>query len=305
METGILGRTGLKVTRFSAGGHFTFGPSSHEDIPRRIVELNHLLDIGVKYLDVQWEPEEEATAEVMKTRKHEFTVAWPLHGVTKLGGDLTAAYIVDYCRDHRSRYKLQHVDILLWIGLELHKETEEHVMDAVRSAVATLKADGFCDFFGFSCHHSPEMALHAITNYKDFEVMMVPYCALHPAAGNGLFKAARSKGVGTVAMKTFGGGGGFFNNVWSGQFTHPSTDIWHHSERPYQAAIRWAFRNRDVDCFVPGMHSVAQMDQLSAAIGREYCKEDEEILQTMKKVMDETHADCQMRKEGVRPDSWG
>jgi len=305
METTTLGRTGLQVTRFSAGGHFTFGPSSHEDVPRRIIEINHMLDIGVKYLDVQWEPEEEATAEVMKTRKQEFTVAWPLHGVTQRGGNLKADYVVDYCRAHRSRYHFQHVDILLWIGLELAEESEDRVMDEIRSAVATLKADGFCDYFGFSCHHSPEMALHAITKYKDFDLLMVPYCALHPAAGDGLFKAARDMGIGTVAMKPFGGGGGFFNNVWSGQFKHPETDKWLHSGRPYEAAIRWAYQNRDVDCFVPGMHSVQQIDELRKAINEKFSEEDAEILHTLKKVMDETHADCQLRKEGVHPYSWG
>jgi len=76
LETCPLGRTGLTVTRFGAGGHFTNGPLAHEDIPRRVRELNHLLDLGVTYFDVQWDPEESATAEVMAQRGREFTVAW-------------------------------------------------------------------------------------------------------------------------------------------------------------------------------------------------------------------------------------
>jgi predicted aldo/keto reductase-like oxidoreductase len=305
MDTSVLGRTGLKVTRFSAGGHFTYGPSSHEDIPRRIREINHILDLGVNYLDVQWEPEEEATAEVMKTRKKEFSVAWPLHGVTKLGGEVTEDYILKYCQDHRKRYHVDHVEILLWIGLELHPQSEDRVMEQVGSAAARLKADGFCDFFGFSCHHSPEMAQHAFTKFKVFDVMMVPYCALHPAAGNGLFKAARAAGVGTVGMKPFGGGGGFLNAVWSGAHKHPRTEGLLHHGRPYQAALRWAYRNQDVDCFVPGMHSITQIDQLHEALQKPYDEEDERILRTLREVMDETHAECQLRKEGLRPDSWG
>jgi hypothetical protein len=87
LQTSQLGNTGITVTRFASGEHFTFGPSSHNNIQRRIKELNHLLDFGVNYLDVQWEPEEEATAELLKTRKDEFTVCWPLHGVTQLGGN--------------------------------------------------------------------------------------------------------------------------------------------------------------------------------------------------------------------------
>ena len=77
LQTSQLGNTGITVTRFGAGGHFTYGPRAHNDIPRRIKELHHLLDLGVTYFDVQWDPEEIATAEVMKTRGAEFTVAWP------------------------------------------------------------------------------------------------------------------------------------------------------------------------------------------------------------------------------------
>ena len=142
LTTMPLGRTGITVTRFAAGGHFTYGPLAHNDIPRRIRELNHLLDFGINYLDVQWEPEELATAELMKTRRNEFAVAWPLHGVTQAGGDLTAKYIIDYCDDHRKRFGIDHVDILLWVALELYDETEEKVMANVRDAFATLKAQG-------------------------------------------------------------------------------------------------------------------------------------------------------------------
>ena len=74
LEKRHLGRTGLTVTRLGAGGHFTNGPLAHEDIPRRVRELNHLLDLGVSYFDVQWDPEELATAEVLATRSGEFTV---------------------------------------------------------------------------------------------------------------------------------------------------------------------------------------------------------------------------------------
>ena len=159
LETTELGGTGLTVTRFGAGGHFTNGPLAHEDISRRVRELNHLLDLGVTYFDVQWEPEELATAEVMKTRKDEFTVAWPLHGVTEPGNKITEKYITDYCNDHRSRFGVQHVDILLWVALELYEETQEHVMDVVRSAFTALKSQGFCDYLAFSCHHSSQMEI--------------------------------------------------------------------------------------------------------------------------------------------------
>jgi len=298
LETALLGNTGIAVTRFSAGGHFTMGPSSHKDIPRRIRELNHLLDLGVNYLDVQWEPEEEATAELMKTRKDEFTVCWPLHGVTQRGGSLTREYIADYAQDHRKRYGIDHVDILLWVGLELRAETEDHVMEELRAAFATLKAQGFCDHLAFSCHHSPEMAKRAITKFHDFEVMMVPYSALHPAVERDLLPYAKSVGVGTVGMKPFGGGGGFFNLVWDGQMDWNTTDGYRKSGRPYQAALRWVLRNTDLDCAVPGMHSAQQMDELYEAAHTPLTDEDQKILDIMKRAMIESDVDVQIRRDG-------
>ncbi len=296
--TSQLGHTGIQVTRFAAGGHFTVGPSSHQDMPRRIRELNHLLDLGVNYLDVQWEPEEEATAVLMKKRRDEFTVCWPIHGVTQRGGDLTRDYILDYCRDHRRRYGIDHVDILLWVGLELRPETEHGVMDELREAFTRLKSEGFCDHLAFSCHHSPQMAQHAITAFNDFEVMMVPYSPLHPAVERELLPLAKAKGVGTVGMKPFGGGGGFFNKVWAGEMAGDPTDSLRQSGRPYQAAIRWVLRNPDLDCAVPGMHSIQQMDELYEAAQTPFTNDDQTILDRMKKSMIDSGVDVQIRRDG-------
>lgn len=299
LQTSQLGNTGITVTRFGAGGHFTFGPSSHQDISRRVRELHHLLDLGVNYFDVQWEPEEDATAELMKTRKDEFTVCWPLHGVTQLGGDMTKNYVLDYCRDHHKRFGIDHVDILLWVGLELHPETEDKVMDELRKAFAVLKAQGFCDHLAFSCHHSPQMAQHAIDRFDDFEVMMIPYSALHPAVEKVLLPRARAKGVGTVGMKPFGGGEGFLNNVWAGETKWTATDPWRRSCRPYQAAIRWVMQNADLDCAVPGMHSIQQADELHEALQSPFNEEDEKILEIMKKAMIDMDISVQLRREGM------
>jgi|GEM_PF-1665359 aryl-alcohol dehydrogenase-like predicted oxidoreductase len=298
LQTSKLGNTGITVTRFSAGGHFTLGPSSHNDVPRRIKELNHLLDLGINYLDVQWEPEEEATAELMKTRKEEFTVCWPLHGVTQLGGDLTKEYILDYCQDHHKRYGIDHVDILLWVGLELYPESEDKVMHVLREATTKLKALGFCDHLAFSCHHSPQMAQHALTKFDDFEVMMVPYSALHPGVERELLPFAKSKGIGCVGMKPFGGAGGFFNKIWAGEMKWNTTDFGYQSCRPYQAAIRFALQNPNLDCAVPGMHSITQMDELYEALKHPLNEEDIQILDIMKKTMLESNVDVQIRRDG-------
>lgn len=283
LATTTLGNTGITVTRLSAGGHFTNGPTAHEDIPRRVREINHHIDAGITYFDVQWDPEEVAMAEVLETRADEITVAWPLHGVTGLGGDVTAQYVVNYCRDHQDRYGLEHVDILLWVALELYSDTQDKVMDEVRKGFQTLKRSGFCDHLAFSCHHSPEMALHAVSSFDDFAVMMVPFGVLNPAAGREVLPAAKARGIGTVGMKPFVGGDGLFNRVWSGEADHPELSKWSGSGRPYQAGIKWVLSQPDLDCAVPGMHSVQEIDELVDAASEPLTEEDKVILESYKR----------------------
>lgn len=282
LATTLLGNTGLTVTRLSAGGHFTNGPSSHQDIPRRVRELHHLIDQGVRYFDVQWDPEELAMAEVIKTRRKEIAIAWPLHGVTQRGGDVTAQYVVDYCADHRKRFGIEHVDVLLWIALELNPQTQDKAVGEVRKGFEQLKAEGFCDFLGFSCHHSAAMALRAITSFDCFSVTMVPYSPLHPAAGRELLAAAKSRGVGTVGMKPFGGGGGLLNKVWAGELTDPAVAAWRGSGQPYQAALKWVLQEPNLDCTVPGMHSIQQIDELLAAGEAPLTADEHTLLETLR-----------------------
>jgi len=131
---------------------------------------------------------------------------------------------------------------------------------------------------GFSCHHSATMALHAIKSFDDFEVIMVPFGPLNPGAAKELFPLAKSKGIGTVAMKPFGGGGGFFNAVRSGAVPNPMPEARPTDGRPYQAALRWVLKEKNLDCTVPGMTSVKEIDELATAAKEPFNEKDEEIL---------------------------
>jgi len=245
-----------------------------------------MIDAGINYFDVQWEPEEYAIAEVIKTRREEMIIAWPLHGVTQQGGNLTAQYVVDYCNDHRQRFGVEHVEILLWVGLELNPETQEAAMDALREGFESLRAGGFCDHLAFSCHHSPEMAMRAIESFDDFAVLMVPYCRFLPRSGEQLFTLARSRNIGVVAMKPFGGADSALNQVFAGTSRVSQLDRYTRNPRPYEAALRWVLSNPDVDCTVPGFSSVEEIDTAVAASLVSFGPSDEAVLNEIERFMD-------------------
>ncbi|MBI5831610.1 MAG: aldo/keto reductase [Armatimonadetes bacterium] len=282
LETRTLGRTGLTVTRMAAGGHFTNGPKAHEDHARRVAEIHHMIDSGIRYIDIQWDPEELAMAEVLRTRASEVTVAWPLHGVTGKGAGMTAQYVVDYCHDHQKRYGIEHVDILLWVALELYDDTADHVLSELRAGFEQVKAEGFCDHMAFSCHHSPAMAMRGLDAADLFSVMMLPYGPLNPGARDEVLPRAQALGVGAVAMKPFVGGDGLFNQAWQGKW--PELAPWAGSGTPFQSAIRWVLADPNVDCTVPGMHSVAEIDELVAAADQPLTADDEALLDAYRAV---------------------
>lgn len=294
LEIRQLGKTGPDVTRLGAGGHFTNGPLSHSDVDRRIQELNHLLDLGVTYIDVQWDQEELATADVIRNRGDSFAVAWPLHGMNPQDPGLVKQYVINYCHDHCQRYGIRHVNILLWIALAFEDDHTAARIRGAEDAFKVLKAEGFCDHFGFSCHHSPQSALRAITEFGVFEVMMVPYSPLHPAAGRELLPAAKARGIGTVAMKPFGGGDGFLNAVWAGKISHPAVKDLEGDSRPYEAALRWVLKDSNVDCTVPAAHSIQQIDELYNAVSADGTGDDA-LLAQMLAAMNDSCAKVQLR----------
>lgn len=296
LQTTTLGKSGLTVTKLSAGGHFTNGPTGHEDIERRVKELNHMIDCGINYFDVQWEPEEIATAEVMKTRKDEMIVAWPLHGITQLGGDLKAQYVIDYCHEQQRKYGIEYVDIILWVALEMQDSCQDKVMDELRLAFDTLKSEGFCDHLAFSCHHSPQMAVDVIETFDDFSVMMTPYGPFLPGAEK-LLEIANAKNVGTVTMKPFGGGDGLLDTIYAGTTGKAELDKWKGSAAPFVAAIKWVLQNPHLHCTVPGAHSIEQIDQIVAAAKEPLTDDDREVLDSIGRLI--TGKD----RLGIRADS--
>jgi predicted aldo/keto reductase-like oxidoreductase len=71
-----------------------------------------------------------------------------------------------------------------------------------------------------------------------------------------LIKAAREKGIGTVAMKIFAGGmQGNLKGMVSKNVSYP------------QAAIRWVLSNPDVDTCIPTISSYSHVDEYLAASG--------------------------------------
>jgi predicted aldo/keto reductase-like oxidoreductase len=271
------------VTQLGAGGHFTAGPTSHHDFRRRVRELHHMLDRGINYIDVQWSPEHGVTAQLKRERPDDFILAWPLFtpfvGRVVNPGSISADFVVKYVKDHFDRYGMDHAEVLLLIALHLEIPSQPDLFDGLREGFETLKQEGLVDHLGFSCHEAPEPATYALENYDCFEVVMVPYSYLGPAAAEKVFPAAEKKDVGIVVMKPMCGGEvGCHADALPGDVSYST---------PYQAAIRWVLSDPRVSTTVPGMHSVEQIDQLVEASAQPLAEADTELLAQVRGAIEE------------------
>jgi hypothetical protein len=124
------------------------------------------------------------------------------------------------------------------------------------SAYDQLKKDGKVRFTGFSTHNAKVTLKQALDT--DFaQVVLVMYNHMEGKEIEPLIKAARAKGIGTVAMKIFAGGmQGSLKSMVSPEVSYP------------QAAIRWVMSNPDVDTCIPTFSSYSHVEEYVAASGQ-------------------------------------
>jgi predicted aldo/keto reductase-like oxidoreductase len=89
------------------------------------------------------------------------------------------------------------------------------------------------------------------------QVVLVMYNHMEGKEIEPLIKAAREKGIGTVAMKIFAGGmQGNLKAMVSPEVSYP------------QAAIRWVMSNPDIDTCIPTFSSYSHVEEYVTASGR-------------------------------------
>ncbi len=241
-----LGKTGLKVPDVSCGAISLYEPNV----------LRYAYECGVTYFD---------TAEGYLRMKGEAYVGQGLKGVrdkviitTKHGQNfkqkIEKAAFMGRVEASLKRLQTDHLDIAMIHNIEdlsLALNNQE-----LMSAYEQLKKDGKIRFTGFSTHNAKATLKQAVDT--DFaQVVLVMYNHMEGGEIEPLVKAARQKGIGTVAMKVFAGGmQGQLKSLVSQKTSYP------------QAAIRWVLSNPDFDTCIPTMSSYSHVEEYVAASGQ-------------------------------------
>jgi hypothetical protein len=241
-----LGKTGLKVSDVSFGAISLFESNV----------LRYAHECGVNYFDTAegylrgrgeiyvGQGLKEVRDKVIITTKH------PLDFRQKID----KATLITRVEESLKRLQSDYVDVTMAHGIDDLMPLLNN--QEVLAAYDQLKKDGKVRFTGFSTHNAKVTLKQALDT--DFaQVVLVMYNHMEGKEIEPLIKAAREKGIGTVAMKIFAGGmQGSLKSMVSPEVSYP------------QAAIRWVMSNPDVDTCIPTVSSYSHVEEYVAASGK-------------------------------------
>jgi len=238
-----LGKTGIKVPDISFGAISLYEPNV----------LRYAYECGVTYFD---------TAESYLRMKGEAYVGQGLKDIrnrvaitTKHGQNfkqkIEKSAFIQRIEASLKRLQTDRVDVAMIHNVDdltLALNNQE-----LMSAYEQLKKDGKVRFTGFSTHNAKVTLKQALDT--DFaQVVLVMYNHMEGKEIEPLVKAARQKGIGTVAMKIFAGGmQGRLKSLVNQKTSYP------------QAAIRWVLSNPDFDTCIPTMSSYSHVEEYVGA----------------------------------------
>lgn len=140
----------------------------------------------------------------------------------------------------------------------------------IHEAFDRLKEQGKLRFLGVSSHtpHLETVMRQAVDSGR-FDVIMVAYNFKNWPDLTNIFRDAKEKGVGVVAMKTLKGA------------QHSTLSDFTPTERESfaQAAFKWVLSNQDVSGLVVSINSLAQIDEYLYASGQPLKQADVELLE--------------------------
>jgi aryl-alcohol dehydrogenase-like predicted oxidoreductase len=159
------------------------------------------------------------------------------------------------------RCRLEYADIWRLMALERGGSHSQADADAMIAALDAAKKAGLCRFTGLSTHDR-SWAKHLIETYPDtIQVLVTPYTATtKELPTDSLFAAIRKHDVGMLGIKPFAS-----NAIFQGDGS-PDSPHAEEDNRKARMAIRNILCNPAVTAPIPGLISIGQVDNITAAV---------------------------------------
>ncbi|MCK4305217.1 MAG: aldo/keto reductase [Candidatus Eisenbacteria sp.] len=233
METRILGKTSLDVSVVGLGGIPIQGLSFDDSA----LVLHKALDCGITFIDTArgYTDSEEKIGRALSSRRSEFILASKALSRDAAG---MAKEIETSLRDLQTDF----IDIYQLHAIGSDKELAQVLAPGgAYEALARAREQGKVGFLGITSHSRP--ALIAAIQTGAFDTVQHPFNPIEIEWSDDVIPAATEAGVGIIAMKPAAGGA----------LTH------------VPAALRFEL-TRGIDVVIPGMDSIAQVEE-NAAVG--------------------------------------
>lgn len=247
---GVLGRTGLKVTRVAFGCMITSDPSV----------IERAADMGINYFDTargyQQGNNERMVGAVLKSRRKNLVISTKTQATTK-------QQALEHLDTSLKELGTDYVDI--W---HLHgKSSIEQITDELVDAQDTAKKAGKIRFAGVSTHSNQATLIPALVQKGFHDVVLV---AVNYTMGADLLQAieaARKAGVGIIAMKVMAAARG------RGATGQPAR-----KPGSFLAALKWVLSRPGIDTAIPSMTDMDQLEENFRAMSQPFTESDQQVL---------------------------
>lgn len=247
-----LGRTGMQISDVS------FGTSGLDNV----AAVKRALERGVNYFDTSPDyshaSSEHTLGEGIKGHPRDklFIVSKFCTPDGHLNNDTPAKDVIAAVEASLQRLKIDYLDLA---HIHAVNSIERLMNPNIHEAFDRLKEQGKLRFLGVSSH-TPQLEKvmrHAVDSGR-FDVIMVAYNFKNWPDLTNIFRDAKEKGVGVVAMKTLKGA------------QHSALSDFTPTERESfsQAAFKWVLSNENVSGLVVSINSLPQIDEYLHASGQ-------------------------------------